>query len=183
MEPVVNAAVIIGPNDGGATDLIHCPPMRRLQFECRVRLPVPRTQAFSFHLDPRNLGRISPPWARVVELRCPDTLVVGSEITVRVRMLGVLPQMWRVRIAEIAAPECMVDEALAGPFPFWRHTHAFRELEGGAATEMVDRVEYSPPLGLVGRIFDPWLVRPMVRAMFADRHARTVALMQAEAGR
>ncbi len=156
--------------------------MTHCQFECRVRLPVPRTQAFAFHQDPRNLGRISPPWARVVELRCPDTFAVGSEITVRVRMLGVLPQTWRVRIAEIVAPERVVDEALAGPFPYWRHTHAFRELEGGAATEMIDRVEYRPPLGFLGRAFDSWLVRPMLRAMFADRHARTLDLMQPKAG-
>lgn len=156
--------------------------MTRCQFECRVRLPVPRTQAFTFHLDPGNLGRISPPWARVVELRSPETLSPGSEVTVRVRMLGVIPQTWRVRIAEIRPPERLVDEALAGPFPYWRHTHAFRALEGGTATEMIDRVEYSPPLGRLGLFFDPWVVRPMLRAMFTDRHARTLALMQPKTG-
>ena len=37
-----------------------------------------------------------------------------------------------------------------------------------------DEVEYLPPGGIIGRMLDPWLVRPRLKRMFAYRHKVTL---------
>jgi ligand-binding SRPBCC domain-containing protein len=143
-------------------------------------LPVSQEAAFAFHLDPRNLRRINPPGVEVVDLRLPARMEVGAELHVSVRLFRLLRQEWQVMIAEITPPHRMVDVAIRGPFAAWLHQHEFREVPGG--TEMIDRIEYRPPLGRFGRWLNPVFFRPQLRAMFIWRHCRTRELLR-DAGR
>lgn len=145
------------------------------EFRCSVFLPVPPADAYAFHLDPSNLRRISPGWIPVDRLSVPSPLRVGSRLEIQVRALGVLPQTWEVEIAEMVPPQRLVDVAIRGPYPQWRHTHSFREVSGG--TEMTDQVEYGLPFGAPARWLDPWLHRPFLAALFRFRHRKTVELL------
>ena len=49
-----------------------------------------------------------------------------------------LPQRWRVRIAEVRAPELVVDELVRGPFARFRHEHRFADL--GRRPQPADRL-------------------------------------------
>lgn len=141
-----------------------------------IRLRAPVASAFAFHLNPANLRQISPPWTPVHRVQVPATFAPGAQLEVEVRVFGFWPQTWKVEIKELAAPERLVDIALSGPFPAWRHTHSFRSV--GTETEMTDQVDYDPPLGWLGRCLDPLVTRPLLALMFRFRHRRTKALLE-----
>lgn len=151
-----------------------------LVYERRLHLAAPPHRVFEFHLDPANLRLLSPGWAAVRRLILPPRIEVGARIEVGVRVLGLLPQRWCVEITRLDPPGILVDQAVSGPFPLWRHTHAVTPLEGGGA-ELLDRVEYRPPGGILGLWMDRWTTRVMLGLMFRHRHARTRALLESEA--
>jgi ligand-binding SRPBCC domain-containing protein len=146
-------------------------------YQRSVRLSAPIEKVFAFHLDPANLRLISPPWTPVARLTLPPRLIPGARVDLEVRVFGLVPQQWVVEITTVEAPTRLVDTALTSPFRRWRHTHAFRAI--GATTEMTDSVEYDPPLGFLGRWFDPVVTRPMLAAMFRYRHTQTADLLKA----
>lgn len=149
--------------------------MTRLVFRCPKLLPVSPQTALTFHLKPGNLVRISPFWIRAHRVEAPAVLHPGARVEVRVRAFGLLPQRWLVEIAVLQPPDVLVDVALQGPYRRWRHTHRFRSVPGG--TEMTDEIEYELPGGWLGRLVDPVFHRPVLRAPFRERHARTARLL------
>ena len=62
-----------------------------------------------------------------------------------------------------------------GPFRSWRHTHTFREVEGGV--EMHDVVEYELPFGCLGRFVAGRLVRRKLEKIFEYRGEAVVHLL------
>jgi ligand-binding SRPBCC domain-containing protein len=62
-----------------------------------------------------------------------------------------------------------VDEQVRGPYRSWRHEHEFRAVPGG--TEIVDRVGYALPLGVLGRLAHALFVRRRLQAIFDHREA------------
>ena len=58
-----------------------------------------------------------------------------------------------------------------GPFARWHHKHLFLDHAEGCLLR--DEIDYAPPLGWLGRLVDPLLVRPRLRRMFTYRHAVT----------
>lgn len=151
--------------------------MRTLLYQRRIHLTASPRRVFEFHLDPANLRLLSPGWAAVTRLVLPPQFEVGARLEIGVRLLGVIPQRWCVEITRLNPPRELVDQAISGPFPFWRHTHTVTPCEDGGA-ELLDRVEYRPPGGIVGFWVDRWTTRPMLDLMFRHRHARTRALLE-----
>ena len=60
---------------------------------------------------------------------------------------------WTTEITYVDAPNYFVDEQRVGPYAIWHHEHHFKEIEGGV--EMLDRVNYKVPLGLLGKLAHP----------------------------
>ena len=151
--------------------------MKTLVYERRTPLAASPHRVFEFHLDPVNLRRLSPAWAAVTRLVLPPRFEVGARLEVGVRLLGLIPQRWCVEITRLDPPRELVDQAISGPFPYWRHTHSVSPRADGGS-ELVDRVEYRPPGGILGVCADRWTTRPMLELMFRHRHARTRALLE-----
>jgi hypothetical protein len=61
------------------------------------------------------------------------------------------------------------DEQESGPFASWKHQHEFEAVDS-ATTRVVDHVTYRPPLGPLGLLLDPFLIRPRLKRYFAHRH-------------
>ena len=132
---------------------------------------------FAFHLDPRNAARISPRGTRVVSVEAPDQVREGDEIRLAVRQFpSPFVQRWRVRIERVEEPVAVVDVALAGPFPTWRHEHLFA-VAGEGRTLLTDHVTYELPFGALGRIADRIVIRRVLLRTFRARHARTRAIL------
>jgi ligand-binding SRPBCC domain-containing protein len=78
-------------------------------------------------------------------------LALGNTVTWRARHFGI-PWHMTSRIIQLDRPQCFADEMQSGPFASWRHIHTFEE--AGIGTRMLDDIEYYPPLGSIGRLFD-----------------------------
>ena len=109
---------------------------------------------FRFHQDPANLERINPPGVRVAKLRLPKHWKAGARLGVTVEILGMISQEWEVSLETVSPPCRLVDVAIRGPYPKWRHIHEFREV-GPRLSSLTDRVEYLPPVGTIRAVARP----------------------------
>jgi ligand-binding SRPBCC domain-containing protein len=147
------------------------------QITLSTEVAAPIGDVFAFHLDPRNASRIAPRGQRVLSVEAPETVQRGDEIRLAVRQLPwPFAQHWRVRIEAVDESGAVVDVALAGPFPTWRHEHLFT-YAGEGRTLLTDRVTYQLPYGALGRLADRLLVRRMLLRAFRERHERTRAIL------
>ena len=145
-------------------------------FEHASNLKTQAREVFEFHLQPKNLGKVNPTWIRVISLEGPERLSPGAILKLKVDSLGV-PQSWEVKVVAVEdfagtpAKASILDEAVEGPFPFWRHLHEFWQAPDGT-TGLVDRVEFLPPGGSAGVVLVP-MIKLMLQKMFGARHEAT----------
>jgi ligand-binding SRPBCC domain-containing protein len=92
--------------------------------------------------------RVMPPG------RTSGRLELGDTVTFEGRHFG---SRWLLTavIVEMERPHRFVDEATGRAFPRMRHVHEFHQRDDG--TEMIDRLDWRSPLGVVGRVAD-WLM-------------------------
>jgi ligand-binding SRPBCC domain-containing protein len=146
------------------------------RFEFASNLEAPAREVFDFHLQPKNIARVNPPWIKVLSLEGPERLTPGAVLKLKVSSLGV-PQSWEVKVLAVEdfsgnpAKASILDEAVKGPFPFWRHLHEFWQAQDGT-TGLVDRIEFLPPGGAAGVVLVPG-IRLMLKKMFEARHKAT----------
>ena len=141
-----------------------------MQFVKESVLPASVEEVFAFHERADAFALLQPPWERVEILRPPNGLGVGTVVEVRSK----LGPFWTTILAEHVAYEKNVrfeDVMRKGPFARWHHKHLFREHEDGCVLR--DEIEYALPLGPLGRLADPLLVRPRLRRLFDYRHEVT----------
>lgn len=138
----------------------------------------PLDEVFAFFSRPENLGRITPR-SMGFELRSTDTeMRNGLEIDHRIRPLLGIPTGWRSLITEYDPPHGFRDTQIKGPYRSWDHHHTF--VAEGAATRVIDDVEYRLPLGPMGELAHGLVVRPQLEELFRHR-ARTIRAIFSEA--
>ncbi len=143
-------------------------------------VPLPRPEVFAFFADPRNLESITPAFLRfAILLPVPATLDVDSRIDYRLSLFGI-PFRWRTRIAAWQPGLRFVDVQERGPYALWHHTHTFSD--EGHGTRVTDRVEYRLPLGALGEVAHPVMVRRMLARIFDHRQERVATLLGADPG-
>jgi ligand-binding SRPBCC domain-containing protein len=76
-------------------------------------------------------------------------LSLGDEVTWEAVHFGIRQRL-SVRITELDRPHRFIDEMTRGAFARFCHEHLFSETSG--TTEMVDVVDFSSPLGFLGKI-------------------------------
>lgn len=72
----------------------------------------------------------------------------GQDVTWRARHFGI-PLTMTSRVTAFDYPHSFTDEQVKGPFKAFRHVHDFAPTATGSV--MIDRVEFSAPLGFLGR--------------------------------
>jgi ligand-binding SRPBCC domain-containing protein len=143
--------------------------------ERSLLLPRPRAEVFAFFGNPRNLEVITPDFLRFEILPpVPAQMAEGVLIDYRLSLFGV-PFRWRTRIAAWVPEMRFVDVQVRGPYARWHHTHTFEDVPGG--TMVGDRVEYQLPLGPLGEIAHPVLVRRTLERIFDHRQRRVLDLL------
>ncbi len=124
----------------------------------------------AFHDDPVSLAAITPPPVRVTIQRFDKPVRAGSRVVFRLSV-GPFGVTWNGTIAEYVDQHYFRDVQDSGPFGAWSHTHTFTAAADG--TRVTDRVVYEPPLGFIGKLLDPFLVRPSLAYMFHYRAKKT----------
>ncbi len=130
-------------------------------------LPAQRAEVFSFFANAHNLERITPASLHFCILTPgPIVMKAGTRIDYKLTLHGI-PMKWQTLIEEFVEGEYFVDLQLSGPYRLWRHRHEFRDVPGG--TQMMDRVDYELPFGLLGRVVRRLFVRGSLERIFDYR--------------
>ena len=102
-----------------------------------------------------------------VKTEVPEKMYEGLMIAYTVRPLLGIPMSWVTEIKTVKENVFFVDEQRQGPYTIWHHEHHFKVVEGGV--EMTDIVSYVLPLGFLGKMAHPILVRKKLEEIFAYR--------------
>ncbi len=147
-------------------------------YERSFKVRAALSEVAAFHDDPVSLVAITPPPVHVTIQRFDKPVRAGSKVIFRLGV-GPIGVTWNGTIAEHVDQKYFRDVQNSGPFGAWSHTHAFvAEADG---TRVIDRVEYEPPLGFIGKLIDPIVVRPSLRYMFNYRAKKTRELLEQSA--
>ena len=123
---------------------------------------------WDFFSSPANLKRITPSYMGFdVKTEVPAQMYEGLIIAYTVKPLLGIPVEWVTEITHVKDKSFFVDEQRKGPYTMWHHEHHFKEVDGGV--EMTDIVSYIIPLGFLGKIVQPFLVKPKLEEIFAYR--------------
>ena len=124
---------------------------------------------WSFFSNPGNLGKITPPaLGFAVKSELPGEIYAGLMIRYTVSPIAGIPMSWLTEITQVQKPHYFVDEQRVGPYRIWHHEHFFQGI-GAEQTEVRDLVHYVPPLGPLGALLNPWLIRPQLERIFDFR--------------
>jgi len=134
-----------------------------------IKLPISLDEAWNFFSDPRNLQKITPSdmGFTITSNFFKDEMYEGMIITYKVSPLLGIKMDWMTEITHVKHKEFFVDEQRIGPYKIWHHQHHFKAIDGGV--EMTDIIDYAVPLGPLGKMVEPFLVRPKLKEIFDFR--------------
>ena len=139
------------------------------------KLPISPEKAWKFLSNPRNLKIITPDYMSFNIVSPIDRpLYTGQIIQYIVTPLLGIKTKWVSEITHIEDKEYFVDEQMYGPYSLWHHKHFIKEIEGGV--EMEDIIDYKVPLGILGQIMHPILVKPKLEEIFSYRQKKLIEL-------
>ncbi len=153
--------------------------MRRFEYTFIVNAPLDKVWAF--HNDPTALPKVMTGPVKMHVHHVDRPLRPGSRILMTMA-IGPIRRRWNVQLRAKEAPHFFTDEQIAGegPFRHWRHTHAFEAVDANR-TRVIDRLEYEPPLGLLGKIGDALFGKIVMRGLFASRAKATRRWLESQA--
>jgi ligand-binding SRPBCC domain-containing protein len=126
---------------------------------------------WDFFSDPKNLSKITPQsMGFIVRTELPNKMYEGLMIEYTVSPMLGIPMNWITEIKTVKNHSFFVDEQRKGPYRIWHHEHHFKEVEGGV--EMTDIVSYELPLGFLGRLMHPILVKNKLKEIFDYRRQK-----------
>ena len=138
-----------------------------VSFVCRTESPLPveqlfdRARSIDLHVDSqRSSGEQAV--AGVTE----GLIGSGQEVTWRARHFGV-PLTMTSRVTHLDFPRSFTDEQVKGPFRSFRHVHEFVPTVTGSI--MTDRVEFTAPLGVLGRVVERLVLARYLERLIRDR--------------
>jgi ligand-binding SRPBCC domain-containing protein len=91
-----------------------------------------------------------------------------QEVTWEATHFGVRQRL-KVKMSKFDRPNHFQDIMLEGVFRNMQHDHSFEDTKEG--TLMIDRFEFSSPLGLLGRIVDMFFLESYMRSFLLKRNA------------
>lgn len=92
----------------------------------------------------------------------------GQEVTWEARHFGIRQRL-RVRMTKFERPHHFQDIMLEGAFKHMKHDHSFEDRAG--RTVMIDRFEFSSPLGFLGQLVDHLILERYMRRFIEKRNA------------
>ena len=139
------------------------------------RLPISLDEAWTFLSDPKNLKVITPDYMRFHIISGADRPMYAGQIIqyIVTPVLGIKAK-WVSEITQMVDKKYFIDEQRFGPYAFWHHKHFIKEIEGGV--EMEDIIDYKVPLGILGQMVHPFLVKPKLDEIFEYRRKKLIEL-------
>ncbi len=141
----------------------------------KQNLPITMQEAWDFLSSPANLKVITPHYMGFHILSGADRPMYPGQIIqyIVTPVLGIKTK-WVTEITHVKDLEYFVDEQRFGPYALWHHKHFIREIPGGV--EMEDIVDYKVPMGFLGKLVHPFLVKPKLNEIFEFRRKKLIEL-------
>jgi len=132
-------------------------------------LPIPIEEAWEFFSSPKNLSKITPAQMgfEILYVSGGEKAYAGQIIRYKIKVLPWVTMHWVTEITHLKEPFHFIDEQRFGPYALWHHQHHFKAVDGGV--EMTDEVNYSIPLGFLGRLAHWFFVGREVNRIFDFR--------------
>ena len=132
------------------------------------KLPISKAKAWEFLSDPANLKIITPDYMGFDIIDGADRkMYQGQVIQYIVTPVAGIKTKWVTEITHVKENDFFVDEQRFGPYKLWHHKHFIKEIEGGV--EMEDIIHYKLPLGFLGQLVHPFLVKNKLEEIFTYR--------------
>ena len=141
----------------------------------KQNIPISLEEAWVFLSNPSNLKEITPPYMGFNILSGADREMYPGQIIqyIVTPVLGIKAK-WVTEITHVIDKKYFVDEQRFGPYAFWHHKHFIREIPGGV--EMEDIIDYKVPMGILGQLVHPFLVKPKLDEIFEYRRKKLIEL-------
>jgi len=142
--------------------------MKVYRLHKKQNLPISVDQAWKFLSNPANLKTITPDYMSFDILSGADRPMYPGQIIqyIVTPVLGIKTK-WVTEITHVMNKKYFVDEQRFGPYSLWHHKHFIKEIDGGV--EMEDIIDYKIPLGWLGQLVHPILVKPKLEEIFKYR--------------
>lgn len=149
--------------------------MKLYQLKAVQDFPVPASEIWDFIATPDNLARITPATMGFKTLSGDnEKMFAGQIIDYTITPLFGIKLHWVTEITHVEAGRYFVDEQRFGPYAFWHHKHFLEPAAHGC--RMTDVVHYKLPMGILGRLVHPVLVRPKLEQIFEFRRKKLTEL-------
>lgn len=149
--------------------------MKLYTLSTKQNLPITLEEAWTFLSDPNNLKTITPDYMGFHIVSGADRPMYPGQIIqyIVTPVLGIKTK-WVTEITHVVDRLYFVDEQRFGPYALWHHKHFLKEIPGGV--EMEDIVDYKIPLGILGQLVHPIIVKPKLNEIFAYRQKKLIEL-------
>lgn len=149
--------------------------MKIYTLHSKQNLPISLDEAWEFLSNPKNLKIITPEYMGFKTLSGDDRDMFAGQIIqyIVTPVLGI-PMKWVTEITHVHDKKYFVDEQRFGPYDLWHHKHFLKEIPGGV--EMEDIVDYKVPMGIIGQLVHPFLVKPKLNEIFEFRRKKLIEL-------
>ena len=152
--------------------------MKIYRLHTNQNLPISVDEAWDFLSDPANLKTITPNYMGFNILSGADRkMFPGQIIQYIVTPLAGIPTKWVTEITHVKVKEYFVDEQRFGPYALWHHKHFIKAIPGGV--EMEDIIDYKLPMGILGKLAHPIVVKPKLKEIFDYRYQKLIELFGA----
>lgn len=143
--------------------------------KCKQNLPITLDEAWEFLSNPKNLKTITPEYMGFIIKSGDDRPMFAGQIIqyIVTPILGIKTK-WVTEITHVQDKKYFVDEQRFGPYALWHHKHFIKKIPGGV--EMEDIIDYKVPLGILGQLVHPFLVKPKLDEIFDFRQKKLIEL-------
>ena len=147
--------------------------MKIYRLESKQNLPISKKEAWEFLSNPKNLKTITPEYMSFDILSGADRPMFAGQIIqyIVTPLLGIKTK-WVTEITHVVEGEYFVDEQRFGPYALWHHKHFIKEIPGGV--EMEDIIDYKVPMGILGQLVHPFIVKPKLDEIFEFRRKKLI---------
>ena len=149
--------------------------MKIYRLESKQNLPISKKEAWEFLSSPKNLKTITPEYMSFDILSGADRPMFAGQIIqyIVTPLLGIKTK-WVTEITYVVEGEYFVDEQRFGPYALWHHKHFIKEIPGGV--EMEDIIDYKVPMGILGQLVHPFIVKPKLDEIFEHRRKKLIEI-------
>ena len=141
----------------------------------KQQLPITVDEAWKFLSNPRNLKIITPSYMSFdIITGAEKPMFAGQIIQYLVTPILGIKTKWVSEITHFEEKKYFVDVQLYGPYALWHHKHFINKIEGGV--ELEDIIDYKVPLGILGQMVHPFIVKPKLEEIFNYRQQKMIEI-------